>query len=75
MAKLTRSEWWSKYWKQVLIALFAGFVVLSAVSGEGWADYANKKFWQNAWVWWQIICIVAIIVLWCISWFTKRTKK
>lgn len=72
--KLTRAEWWKKYWKQVLIALLAGFVVLSAVSGEGWSDYAKKGFWQNTWLVWQGICIVSIIVLFAIAWTSKRNK-
>jgi sensor domain CHASE-containing protein len=66
--------WLKKYWKQLLIAIFAGFVVLSAVSGEGWSDYANKPFWQNAWLVWQVICIVGIIVLWAIAWGGKKNK-
>lgn len=72
--KLTRAEWWRKYWKEVLIALFAGFVVLSAVSGEGWSDYAEKGFWQNTWLLWQIASIAGIAVLWTMAWTSKRNK-
>lgn len=72
--KLTRSAWWKKYWMDVLWAILAGFVVVSAVSGEGWSDYAEKPFWQNTWLVWQVICIVAIVVLWIISWTSKRNK-
>lgn len=67
--------WFKKYWKQLLIAIFAGFVVLSAVSGEGWSDYAEKGFWQNAWLVWQVACIVAIVVLWVIAWTSNRNRR
>lgn len=66
--------WLKKYWKQLLIALFAGFVVLSAVLGEGWSDYAEKPFWQNTWLKWQIVCIAGIGILWAMAWTSKRNK-
>jgi uncharacterized BrkB/YihY/UPF0761 family membrane protein len=73
--KLTRSEWWKKYWKQVLTLVGAIFIVVSAVSGEGWSDYAEKGFWQNTWLVWQVVCIVAIVVFWSIHWFGKPKKR
>jgi hypothetical protein len=66
--------WLKKYWKQLLIAILAGVFVVSAVSGEGWSDYAEKPFWQNTWLVVQVFCIVVIVAIWSVSWFTKRGK-
>jgi hypothetical protein len=66
--------WLKKYWKDLCWLALAIFVVITAVSGEGFSDYAEKPFWQNTWLILQIACIGLIVVFWASKWFSKRGK-
>lgn len=47
-----------KYKKDLFLVIAVVLVGLLAVSGDGFSDLANKKFWWN---FWSILHILAII--------------
>lgn len=53
-----------KYPKDSVAVATVVLVGILAVSGGGFADYANKSFWQHFWSVGQVVAIVSLIGGW-----------
>jgi NADH:ubiquinone oxidoreductase subunit 3 (subunit A) len=50
-----------KYWRAILFVLFEISMLVLAIGGIGWTDYAETKFWQVAWIVLAILGVIAFI--------------
>jgi hypothetical protein len=73
--KLTTAQWFKKYWRGLITALVAIFIVVSAVLADGWSDNADKKAWWVLWeVWWGF-SLAVVLGIWSYHWFFNPKKR
>jgi len=47
-----------RYWRAILFVLFEVSMLVLAIGGIGWTDYAETKFWQTAWI---VLAVLGVI--------------
>lgn len=63
-----------EYPKDMLIVFAALIVGFLAVSGDGFSDLANRKFWQSAWGIVGIVCLIAWVTGIALLWNSEKRK-
>lgn len=47
-----------RFWRAILFVLFEVSMLVLAIGGIGWTDYAETKFWQVGWI---VLAILGVI--------------
>lgn len=61
--------------KKAILAILTVALVIVAVMGWVWTDYAETKFW---WTFWEVAAIAAVVILvvgWAILWNSSGKKR
>ena len=64
-------KWFKENWKDLLKVIAAFAIVILAVMGFVWEDYAKTPFWSNFW----FIAAVSAIGIWVIGWVILRGRE
>lgn len=70
-----KKSWLRKYRKDIMKVILALIVLVFAVMGWHWTDTAEKPFWQHAWVWIAVGCLVLWGIVWGIFWSSDRREN
>lgn len=64
-------KWLKENWKDLLKVIAAFAIVIVAVMGFVWEDYAETPFWSNFW----FISAIAAIVIWVVGWVILNGRQ
>lgn len=59
-----------RFWRAILFVLFEVSMLVLAIGGIGWTDYAETKFWQIGWVVLAVLGVIGFVG--GISWLNNK---
>lgn len=70
-----KKPWLKKHWKDLMKIIIALLIVFFAVMGWQFQDDAKTHFWQQAWVWIAVGCLIVWVVVWAILWSNDKREN
>jgi protein-S-isoprenylcysteine O-methyltransferase Ste14 len=71
----SKKSWLKRNRKDLMKVILALLIVFFAVMGWQFQDDAKSRFWQEAWVWIAVGCLIVWVGVWAILWSSDKREN